>query len=411
MRRRVVIAGGGFAGVRAAVDLAADDRFAVTLVSQYSHFRYLPALYKTAKGGRRTGASLRLTDIFAGTGVDLVQATVTGLDRPGRALETTAGPLGYDHLVLALGSVLDYTAAPAMRDRSYPVKTNDEIAAFKHHLHERIVSDRADLRITIVGGGSIGVEMAGALPAYLRRIAANHGLPEPAARLTVVEPGPRLMRSRPPGLSRAVTRRLRDLGVTLRVGEPIERVDGPTVVWAAAVVNPPFFADNGFPLTARGKTAVSPFLEAEPDVYVIGDNADTHLSGLAQTALHHGAYVAADLRRRAAGSPRVPYRPLRPLLPTTLIPIGPGWVAVQWGRLTVSGRPGAALRWLADRLTFRDVESWPKAGERWVEAGEDAPDCAACRSQRCRVTQHSGGGGWRRSGRWPRRRSGSGWPR
>ncbi|WP_433205442.1 NAD(P)/FAD-dependent oxidoreductase [Dactylosporangium sp. CS-047395] len=381
MRRRVVIAGGGFAGVRAAVDLAADDRFAVTLVSRHSHFRYLPALYKTAKGGRRTGASLRLTDIFAGTGVHLVQATATGLDRAGRFLETSTGHrLGYDHLVLALGSVLDYAAAPHWRDRSFPVKTNDEIADFKRHLHDHIVTDPARLRITIVGGGSIGVEMAGALPAYLRRIAANHGLAAPAAPITIVEPGPRLMRSRPPGLSRAVTRRLRALGVTLRVGEPLERVDGPTVVWAAAVVNPPFFADNGFALTARGKTAVDEHLEAEPGVYVIGDNADTHLSGLAQTALHHGAYVAADLRRRAAGRARVPYRPLRPRLPTTLIPIGPGWVAVQWGRLTISGRPGAALRWLADRLTFRDVESWPKAGERWVEAGEDAPDCDRCRA-------------------------------
>jgi NADH dehydrogenase len=389
--RNVVVVGGGFAGVQAAVGLAHDERFDVTLISENGHFRYLPALYKAAKGGHRAGSSLRLADIFDGTRVALAHAKATRIDRPRRLLVVNDGrAFAYDYLVLALGSVVDYFGNDAFREATFTIKTNDETTEFKRHLHDRLVARPERLDLTIVGGGSIGVEMAGALPGYIGDIAAKHQLGDVPLRLTVVEPAPRLMHKRAAALSRTIARRLRRLGVALRLGQPIEgntrdtlrvgdlSLRGHTVVWTAGVVNPPFFTDNGFPLTEKGKTDVNVFLESEPGIYVIGDNADTHLSGLAQTALHHGAYVAEDLKRQAQGRPRVPYDPIRPKLPTTLIPVGPGWVAVQWGRFTISGWAGAALRFLADLATFKDVESWPKAGERWIEIEDDQGECPTC---------------------------------
>jgi NADH dehydrogenase len=391
---KIVIVGGGFAGVQVATGLVHDERFQVTLISEYSHFRYLPALYKAAKGGRRAGASLRLADIFAGTRVQLVQARGARIVRETRRLVTDdQRDFCYDSLVLALGSVIDYSRNPNLRGLTYPVKTNAETIEFKRHLHDRLVHNPEELKVTIVGGGSIGVEMAGALPAYARSIAERHRLDDVPVRIAIIEPAPRLMPSRAASMSRAVTKRLLRLGVALHLGKPIVGVTqetlrvgdvplaGHTIVWAASVVNPPFFSENGLSLTTRGKASVDEYLEAEPDIYVIGDNADTHLSGLAQTALHHGVYVARDLKRRVSGQRRVPYRPLRPKMPTTLIPVGPRWVAVQWGRFTISGKPGAALRFLADMVTFRDVESWPKAGERWIEIGDDAEACPVCNNR------------------------------
>ncbi len=149
-----------------------------------------------------------------------------------------------------------------------------------------------------------------------------------------------------------------------------------TVVWTAGVTNHPFFKDNNFRLTERGKVEVNSYLETEPDIFVMGDNANTLYSGMAQTALHDGRFVARNIMHELKGNQPKEYEPDQPI---SVIPVGPYWASVEWGKRHFSGFTGWLLRIAADLRGFGELESWPKAGEQWMQSlSEEELDCPNC---------------------------------
>src|SRR5690606_8248521 len=149
-----------------------------------------------------------------------------------------------------------------------------------------------------------------------------------------------------------------------------------TVVWTAGVTNNPFFKENGFTMSEKGKVAVNEFLEAEPGVYVLGDNANTQFSGMAQTALHDGMFVAQDIVAAARGKERKKYHAKQPI---SVIPVGPYWAVVEWGKMRFAGLIGWLLRVAADLIGFHDLQSWPKASAQLVRAlSVDELTCPNC---------------------------------
>lgn len=388
-KERVLILGGGFAGVKTALELCDDERFAVTLLSDDDEMRYYPTLYRTATGGHRANSSIPLTTIFEGKPVTLAQGTATRLIRKDKTVTTDKGrAYEYDTLIIALGVVTNYFGIEGLKDYSYSIKTQAEVERFKRHLHQQLHDDRCpDLHYVIVGGGPSGIELAGALPEYLKRIMANHGIKRRSIHIDLVEASPRLLPRLPKDTSRAVRKRLRKLGVRLRLNSMVQgqtadelMVSGKpirshTVVWTAGVTNHPFFKDNDFVITNRGKVATDIYLQAEDNIFVLGDNANTPYSGLAQTALRDGEFVAKNLRRRAGGKS---FRSYTAKKPVTVIPCGPRWAAVVWGNLRLYGRLGWTLREAADLIGFHDLEPWHKAGKQWFTAFTRDDDCPTC---------------------------------
>src|SRR5690606_23852136 len=120
---------------------------------------------------------------------------------------------------------------------------------------------------------------------------------------------------------------------------------------------------NGFQLTRTGKVRVDHFLQAEQGIYVIGDNADTPYSGMAQTALYDGKFVAGNLVRLANEEEPAPYIAKKPVY---VMPAGPRWAAVLWGRFRIYGLGGWLLRRAADLIAYRDYEPWKMAIDRWL---------------------------------------------
>ncbi|HSX32665.1 MAG TPA: FAD-dependent oxidoreductase, partial [Candidatus Saccharimonadales bacterium] len=303
-KTNVVIVGGGFAGTKAALELSNNDACQVTLVSDHSHFRYYPGLYHEATGGKRAGSRIRLENILDESKVRFVRGEVTGLDRTKQHIITKDGQtVAYDMLVMALGNITNYFGIQGLKEYSYGIKSSEEAEEFKNHLHQQLLEDgKPDLNYVIVGGGPTGIELAGALPGYLREVMRKHGVKARRLHIELVEAGPRLLARSPKGVGRAITRRLRSLGVHVMVNTAVQGqtpdtlMAGPkplkseTVVWTAGVTNHPFFKENGFKLTERGKVEVNQYLEAEPDIFVLGDNANTLYSGMAQTALHDGDF-------------------------------------------------------------------------------------------------------------------------
>jgi len=386
---KVLIVGGGFGGVKAALELANDDRFAVTLLSDAPELRYYPTLYHTATGGKRANSSIPLTRLFAGKPVTLAQGTATVLDRRAKTITSAEGAVyAFDSLVLGLGVVTNYFGIKGLPDYSYSIKSQAEVARFKAHLHQQLVADhRPDPHYVIVGAGPTGIELAGALPSYLKRIMKNHGVRARQVHIDLIEAAPRLLPRLPQSTSRAVQRRLKRLGIRLYVGKTVQGetadellvsgkpIRSHTVIWTAGVTNHPFFAVNAFVLTKRGKVAVDTYLQAEDGIFVIGDNANTPFSGLAQTALRDGSFVASNLRRRAAGKNLKSYDAKQPI---TVIPAGPRWAAVIWGKAHFAGWRGWLLREAADLIGFHDLEPWRAASKQWYSEFSQQNDCAVC---------------------------------
>jgi len=133
-------------------------------------------------------------------------------------------------------------------------------------------------------------------------------------------------------------------------------------------------------LLDHGKVVVDEFLRAknEPaeNIYVIGDNALTEYSGMAQTALHDAVFLSANLKRLASGGvPRV-YRPKRPIY---VYPAGPHWSGVLWSGVRIYGWLGWALREAADWVGYHDVEPWWKASQLYMTEYQSEDDCPICK--------------------------------
>jgi NADH dehydrogenase len=386
---KILIVGAGFGGVKAALELADDERFDVTVLSDGPDLRYYPTLYQTATGGQRSNSSIPLKTIFTDKGVEIVQGTAATLDRKAKTVATADGQkLPYDTLILALGVVTNYFGIPGLSEYAYSIKTQAEVQRFKAHLHQQLTDERRpDMHYVIVGAGPTGIELAGELPGYLKRIMKNHGLPARRIHIDLIEAMPQLLPRLPSDISRSVRRRLKRLGIRLYLGQAVQgetadelTVNGKpirshTVVWTAGVTNHPFFHDNQFVIMGRGKVAIDVYLQAEPDIFVIGDNSNTPYSGLAQTALLDGEFVARNLRRKADGRN---FRSYVPRQPVTVIPAGPRWAAVIWGRLHFHGWLGYVLREASNVVGFHDLEPWPKATKQFLSEFTTQDDCEVC---------------------------------
>lgn len=388
-KEHVLVVGGGFGGVKAALELSQDDHFRVSLLSDQTDLRYYPALYHTATGGKRANSSIPLKDLFRDKPVRLYRGTAVKLDRGAKLVKTADGVSHhYDTLILALGVVTNYFGIKGLKEHSFSIKSQAEVERFKRHLHQHMLeTGRADMNYVIVGAGPTGIELAGALPGYLERIMKNHSIRGPKPHIDLIEAAPRLLPKMPKKVSRSVKRRLKRLGVRLYLGKLVEGqttdqlmvagkpIRSHTVIWTAGVTNHPFFSENEFVIMKRGKVAVDTYLQAEDNIFVIGDNAHTPYSGLAQTALRDGHFVAHNLRLRARGRDFVSYQAKRPVF---VIPAGPHWAVVSWGKLHFKGWLGWLLREAADLKGFHDLEPWDKAIQQWWTEFSTQDNCSTC---------------------------------
>jgi len=392
-RTHALIVGGGFAGVKAALELAKHDSFEVTLLSDRSNFHYYPTLYHTATGGSVAESAIPLQSLLEKSSVRLVEARAEHLDREKKHIKTSDGTVfTYDTLVLALGSVPNYFGIKGIEDYAYSINTPEEALRFKNHLHEQLTENgEPDLNYVVVGAGPTGIELSGALPGYLKEIMKAHGIKHRAVHVDLIEAAPKLLPRMPKAVSNSVARRLRKIGVKLYLDQSVEGatadaltvngkpIQSHTVVWTAGATISPFFLTNNFKLSPRHKVEVDGFLQAEPDIFVLGDNAETKYSGMAQTALFDAKFLSRNLIRRAKGSLMEPYSPKEPIY---VIPAGPGWAAVQWGKAKLFGRIGWALRSLADLRAYADYEPWWRAGVQWTTELKTEEDCPTCNQLR-----------------------------
>ncbi|HUB93343.1 MAG TPA: FAD-dependent oxidoreductase [Verrucomicrobiae bacterium] len=393
-KQRIVVVGGGFGGIKTALELSNHaDLFEITLISERPDFWYFPTLYHTATGGTRLQSSIPILHLVHNKAITFIQSKAANLDRTTKTItleDKTA--VSYDRLVLALGVVTNYFGIPGLEEFSYGVKSIGEAEELKRHLHKQLTDEgKPDLNYVIVGGGPTGIELAGNLGRYMKHVAEHHGLGDRTIHVDLVEGAPHLLPRSPKSVGRAIEHQLRKLGVKLYLGQPVQGetaddltvggkpIRSHTVIWTAGQANNPFYAANGFGLGPHKKVAVDEFLRtpADTNIFVIGDNAETPFSGMAQTAIYDAKFVAENLIRDASNETKRAYTPKKPV---SVIPAGHHWASVDWGHFQFYGWLGWWLRQAADFVAFEDVEGPVEAAAQLSTELKTQDLCAICGS-------------------------------
>jgi NADH dehydrogenase len=376
-RPRVVILGGGFAGLTTAMGLARAPA-EVILIDRQNHHTFQPLLYQVAT------AALTPADIawpIRGilrdqANAQVLLAEVMGVDLAKKRVRTSGGEFTYDMLVVATGATHAYFGHDDWAPDAPGLKRIEDATAIRRRIltaFERAeLSPDAEVRqalttFVVVGGGPTGVEMAGAIAEV-----ARHALPpdfrnvDPAkARILLVEGGERLLSHFPGRLSAYAAASLEKMGVEVRTGSPVtdidaagvtldgERIPAGAVIWAAGVKASPAARWLDAEGDKAGRVPVGPdlALPGHPEVFVIGDTAavagpDGHpVPGLASAAKQMGTYVARAIRARLSGS--APPAPFRYRHEGDLATIGRRAAIVKLGHVTLTGFLGWAFWSLA----------------------------------------------------------------
>ncbi len=334
---RIVIVGGGFAGVRTARALARAGGAQITLIDRTNHFVFQPLLYQVATGllsGGQISPALRA--IFRKfPHVRVLLGEVEGFDLDRRVVRVYAEhefEVSYDTLVVAAGATHSYfgrddwaVLAPGMKSVDDANRLRSmilgafELAEAAETAEERL----AWMTFAIVGAGPTGVEMAGQVAELAQRILTSEyrSVDTAQARIVLLDSNRRVLKTFPERLSARAEQDLRWLGIDVRLGvravgidpEGLDvmvdgspgRITAKTVMWAAGVKASPLGTALGA-VDAAGRVVVSPELTVpgHPDVFVIGDMASVPgVPGVAQGAIQGGEYVAATIRARLSGAP------------------------------------------------------------------------------------------------------------
>jgi NADH dehydrogenase len=366
----ITIVGGGFGGVKTALELAENPKNHITLISDKPDFQYYPALYSAATGHSHLESWVPLGEIFAGKNNVVVRLdSIEKISTKDKRLTGKSGvEYTYERCVLALGSVTTYFNIKGLDTYAYGIKSADEIKELKHHIYNEIAEKHtAEKHYVVVGAGPTGVELAAALGLYIRRLCEHYDVAEDVIQIDLIEASPRVLPKMNEHVSRRVTKRLEKLGVKIQVGKAVESenadeimvsgkpIKSQTVIWTSGVMNSPFYQQNEdqFKFAPHGRVAVDQYMRAADDVYVIGDNAATLYTGLAQTALHDAKFVARNIAREQRGQRPREYKAVMPIL---IVPVGDRWSAFEWhGRIRFYGWVAAIFRRAADFLGYSDM--------------------------------------------------------
>lgn len=379
---KITIVGGGFAGVKLALELAKDDSNQIMIITDRDTFQYYPTLYSSATGRSRDESWTRLGQIF-GTydNVQVVLDQVIGIDHESKqVIGLSEERYSYTTLVLAVGMVTTYFGIPGMDQYSYGIKSADEIRRLKERIAQDLVQTKQlDRNYVIIGSGPTGTELAGALKSFLNKMAKQYGVKRPRVNIRLIEAAPRVLPRSHEKVSARVQRRLERLGVEVQTGIMVEKATAETVIaggrpiashsviWTSGVTNNPLFVAHPelFRLAPNGKVIVNERLQAARNIYVLGDNAATQYSGLAQTAMHDAQFVARNIRRQQAGKKPHAYKPKQPI---SVIPVGENWAAFEWHGVRLYGRVASMLRRLGDLHGYMGYLPLAQAMQPWFAA-------------------------------------------
>ncbi|MDW6025282.1 NAD(P)/FAD-dependent oxidoreductase [Mesorhizobium sp. BAC0120] len=381
LRPRVVIIGAGFGGINAAMGLRHTD-VDVTVIDRRNYHLFQPLLYQVATAGLSPAqVAMPIRHILRRQkNATVLMEKVEDVDKEARLVITSTRRIPYDYLVIATGAQHAYFGHDDWEEIAPGLKTIGDATEIRARIltafEKAEVSDDAAerarlLTFVVVGGGPTGVELAGAIVELARKAIVSdfRHIDSSAARVILVEAGPRLLPAFPEDLSASARRQLEKLGVEVRLGQAVTQcdaagvtlADGETIasaclLWAAGVTASRAAKWLEAEADRAGRVVVSGDLSLpnHPEVFVIGDTAlvkgtdGQFVPGVAAAAKQMGKYAADVIKARLAGKPAKPFRYINY---GNLATIGRKAAVADFGWIRLSGFP-AWLLWTFAHLWF-----------------------------------------------------------
>jgi NADH:ubiquinone reductase (H+-translocating) len=399
-RPRVLVLGGGFAGIGAAHKLRKSG-VDVVVVDKHDYHTFQPLLYQVATGLlEQPAVGHPIRDLFDDQeNARIHQDEVTAIDLDGREVRfAELEPLSYDYLVLALGAEVNFFGVEGAAEHAFPLYTLSDAVRLKDHVLERweaadrkpeLVEDGA-LNVVVVGGGPTGVETAGAL-AELYSGVFRKDYPDVApehARIVLVEASPEIFAMFKEDIRAYTLEALEKRGVEVMTGEVVQSIapervtlksgtvlPAHTLVWGAGLQGNELIRSLGLELVRGNRVPVDDELRiaSHPEVYAVGDIAaitdaktEQVLPQLGSVALQSGAHAGETIAALVAGKKTKPFKYRDK---GTMATIGRGAAVVQMlGGKTMKGKK-AQLAWGTVHLALLPTnEDRAKAVVDWAGA-------------------------------------------
>ena len=333
---KVVIVGAGFGGLAAAKALA-DAPVEITIVDRQNHHLFQPLLYQVATAALNpSDIAQPIRHILASQqNIQPILAEVTSIDAEAQVVETTAGPLEFDYLILATGATHAYFGNDHWAEHAPGLKSVEDaldirrriLLAFEQAELTNDADERARLMtFVVVGAGPTGVEIAGAIREIATKTLRNdfRRIDTTTSRVQLIEAGPAVLATFPEKLQQSAMAQLESLGVEVRTNTMVTNIsadgvttsDGyvetATVIWAAGVSASPLGSQLTNETDRSGRAIVEPDLSisGHRSIFAVGDVAaatdanNVAVPGVGGAAVQGGEHAAASILADLDGSER-----------------------------------------------------------------------------------------------------------
>ena len=403
----ILILGGGFGGVKVALDLdkkLSPKEATVTLIDRNNYHLFLPALYEVASsfGLDLSKEETRLkktiatpfSEIFEDTKVNFVQAEVVSVDLDKKEVQSRGGKVfKYDYLVLALGAETETFGTVGVVEYAYKFKSVEEAIFLNKKINEKYKEAESGqrsllVRFAVVGAGFNGIELAGELACCTKKIAKDCGLKNKCAEIKLIEAAPKILPMVYDKERMIIRKRLERLGVEVLENSPIEEVGsdfvqvkgGPRlnadfIIWTAGIRASSFLKNiSGLKLDERGKMTVNEFMQSadRPEVFGIGDST-IFLDSATSKPVPALAYVAVDQGKVAAENivkilKNKQLEKYKPFYSVWIAPVGGKYAVAHLSKsFTVSGFWGWIMREIVDFKYLVSILPFSKAVSLFLE--------------------------------------------
>ncbi|HHY99098.1 MAG TPA: FAD-dependent oxidoreductase [Firmicutes bacterium] len=377
--RKIVIVGGGYAGVHVAQRLArtlrGDESIDITLINRGPNHTLLTDLHEVA-GNRISpeGVEVPLRKVFAKSSVNVVEDHIIRIDPQKKILYSETREYPYDYAILACGSEPAYYNIPGMKENALSLWSHADAVRVRQHIVEMFRTaakendaiKRQELLTFVVGGGGFtGVEMIGELADWIPELCREYGLSEFDVTLILIEALPTILPNLRRSLAERARRYMRARGITVLTNSPITevtqeevilksgtRIKTHTVIWTGGVQTNHDAQEFGFACHKRGRIKVDEFLKVQgfPDIYAIGDNAcfvdeKGELPALVEACLQGADHVAESIASEIKGRP---VRRFRPRLHGVMVSIGATYAVADIAGVPLWGIPAMIMKHLVN---------------------------------------------------------------